>query len=175
MNCFWFHIHCFAARTTCLNQSTHPHRYTDSGTINQRKCLCSAWFVELTNFQVVLCNFEIVRAQFANYWPKLDASPNLTLPLTPILTLARLHASTCKLYSSTKCVHLQIFKNWLRNSISCFSSGNLSLSMLLVENYPFIQYTQLFPAPPKNTLFPFSKLLLIPPSGKPQRLWFTCD
>ena len=57
-------------------------------------------FVNLHNLQNVLCNFEIVCAQLANFWPYRNSSPNPNPShnLTLILTITKSCIAYCKLH-----------------------------------------------------------------------------
>ena len=62
--------------------------------------------VNLRNLQNTLHNCEIMHVQFVNFWPKPDPNPNreVTPNLTLILTLDKLHSTSCKLHRPANCV-----------------------------------------------------------------------
>ena len=91
---------------------------------------CFTLFVNLRNFKTSLRNFEILRVQFANLWPK----PNPTVMLT--LTLAKSWSIISKLQDWQIALHLY---HWNKSTkVTCnwgyylfFAVADAGLSVLL--------------------------------------------
>ena len=110
-------------------------------------CYCCVQFVNMHNLQNALHHFEIMHAQFANFWPKPDPKLTQTLMLTP----AKLRSIICKLHRFTKYMqlvftrvpnytawwHRQVWTTWPMLSGSSSLTKSWSDNLLIMSSTPY--------------------------------------